>query len=109
MVTVALCSQAAGDDELSTVQRDAYRDFRARVGSIVEQSHADRAADAEMLAEQLIAAADGIAIQALFDPDSWPASRQLARLHDTIGLLLGGATPSSTARAATSAPPAAVR
>jgi hypothetical protein len=41
-------------------------------------------------AEQLIAVADGIAVQALFDPDSWPPHRQLATLHETIDPLLAG-------------------
>ena len=44
-------------------------------------------AEAVVLAERLIAVADGIAMQALFDPDSWPADRQLATLHATIKLL----------------------
>jgi len=98
MVTIALCSQAAGDHELSIVQRDAYRDFRARVAGLVAASGAGRGADAEVLAEQLIAAADGIAVQALFDPDGWPATRQLSRLQETIRPLLERAKRSSTAR-----------
>jgi hypothetical protein len=32
----------------------------------------------------LIAVADGIAVQALFDPESWPPERQLATLHATV-------------------------
>ena len=40
------------------------------------------------VAEQLIAVANGIAVQALFDPSSWPADRQLATLHATIEPLL---------------------
>ena len=40
------------------------------------------------VAEQLIAVANGIAVQALFDPSSWPADRQLATLHSTIEPLL---------------------
>ena len=40
------------------------------------------------VAEQLIAVADGIAVQALFDPSSWPADRQVATLHSTIEPLL---------------------
>jgi len=36
----------------------------------------------------LIAAADGISVQALFDADGWPADRQLARLHELVDPLL---------------------
>ena len=45
-------------------------------------------ASAEALAERLIAVADGIAMQALFDPEGWPADRQLERLHETIAPIL---------------------
>jgi len=107
MVTIALCSQAAGDDELSRVQRDAYRDFRARVAGLVGASRALTPNDAEVLAERLIAVADGVAIQALFDSDGWPPSRQLARLHETVRPLLDGAAP--TAVGVVAAEPALVR
>ena len=49
---------------------------------------APRPEEAEALAERLIAVADGISVQALFDPDGWPADRQLARLHELVGPLL---------------------
>jgi AcrR family transcriptional regulator len=87
MVTIAFCAQAAGDDELSDAQRDAYRDFRASTAELVASRGV--AADASALAEQLIAIADGIALQALFDPSSWPVERQLTTLHATIAPLLG--------------------
>jgi AcrR family transcriptional regulator len=72
MVTVAFCAQAAGDPELASIQRDAYRRFLDAVTTLVDiTGHPDRP-------EKLIALVDGIALQALFDPDSWPAERQLA-------------------------------
>ncbi|CAN5770482.1 MAG: TetR/AcrR family transcriptional regulator [Ilumatobacteraceae bacterium] len=70
LVTLAFCSQAAGDPELALVQRDAYRAFRARIARFVGAEQA----------EHLIATIDGIALQAMFDLESWPASRQLAML-----------------------------
>ncbi|MEY4230251.1 MAG: hypothetical protein RLZZ362_1100 [Actinomycetota bacterium] len=81
MVTVAFCAQAAGDDELAAAQRDAYREFRRHVETLVVEIGIADAAHAGHAAEQLIAQADGIAMQALFDPDSWPGERQLAMLH----------------------------
>lgn len=97
MVSIAFCSQAAGDDELATAQRDAYRDFRSHVAELCALAGwVSPAADtpgavesAVALAERLIAAADGIAVQALFDPASWPPERQIARLHESIDPLLG--------------------
>ena len=92
MVTVAFCAQAAGDPELAAVQRDAYRDFRRLVAKLVRRCIvADSAAvrgeagdSEERIAERLIAFADGIALQALFDPESWPSERQLAELERTL-------------------------
>ena len=90
MVTIAFCAQAAGDDELSAAQRDAYREFRARVAELARKCGIGTDDEAITVAEQLIAVADGIAVQALFDPVSWPADRQLATLHSTIEPLLPG-------------------
>ena len=88
MVTIAFCAQAAGDEELSAAQRDAYREFRGRVAGWLSSAASPTDSQAITVAEQLIAVADGIAVQALFDPSSWPADRQLATLHSTIEPLL---------------------
>lgn len=88
MVTVAFCAQAAGDDELSHAQRDAYRTFRARIAGLVDAAGIAVGDAAEARAEQLIAVADGIALQALFAPDDWPRRRQLTRLRQTIDPLI---------------------
>jgi AcrR family transcriptional regulator len=78
MVTVAFCAESAGDAELAATQRDAYREFRAHVTALVRLCAPD--SSATEVAEQLIASADGIALQALFDTDSWPPERQRAAL-----------------------------
>jgi len=88
MVTIAFCAQAAGDDELSTAQRDAYRAFRAHIAGLVDAAGIANGAAAEARAEQLIAVADGIALQALFAPGDWPQRRQLTRLRQTINPLI---------------------
>jgi AcrR family transcriptional regulator len=88
MVTVAFCVQAAGDEELSRAQRDAYRDFRDHIADLVEDCGAATHDEAAARAEHLIAVADGIAVQALFDPAGWPADRQMTRLHEAIEPLL---------------------
>lgn len=84
MVTVAFCAQAAGDVELAAAQRDAYREFRQHVESLVVAAGIGPSADAGATAERLIAQADGIAMQALFDPDAWPGTRQLAMLNTML-------------------------
>lgn len=84
VVTVAFCAQASGDAELATIQRDAYRDFRDRVARLVEASGRATGAEARAEAERLIAVVDGVAIQALFDPQSWRPARQLAALDAAL-------------------------
>jgi TetR/AcrR family transcriptional regulator, transcriptional repressor of bet genes len=88
MVTIAFCSHAPGDAELAEAQRAAYREFRGHVASLARRCGLSDDADAE----RVIAVADGIALQALFDPDSWPADRQLARL-DELQRLCAGVMP----------------
>jgi len=43
--------------------------------------------DARLEAERLIGIVDGIALQALFDPESWPPQRQLDALHVGLGAI----------------------
>jgi len=76
LVTIAFCSQATGDEELARAQRDAYREFRDHISRLVVEAGLADGAHADLVAERLIAAADGIAIQALFDPQHWSARRQ---------------------------------
>jgi len=90
MVMIACSAQAAGDRELADAQRDAYREFRGRVTELVERSGIAGEEEAMAVAERLIAVADGIAVQALFDPASWPARRQVVALHAIIDPILAG-------------------
>ena len=76
MVSIALCSQAAGDPELAAAQRAAYAEFIGHVAGLVVQCGLASARTADDVAAMVIAAADGIAVQALFDDRRWPASRQ---------------------------------
>ena len=87
MVTIAFCAQAAGDPDLAAAQRDAYREFRSRVASLVAACGlAASGIEATAVAEQMITVADGIAIQALFDPDTWPPLRQLDALASALAI-----------------------
>jgi AcrR family transcriptional regulator len=89
IVTVAFTAQAHSDSDLSTTQRDAYREFRAYLAELIrddEPSSTDHSALLE--AERLIALVDGVALQALFDPDSWPPERQLQALDIGLGVLV---------------------
>ena len=84
MVTVAFCAEAGADKRLAAVQRDAYREFRSYVAMLVgEMLSVDNSA-ATRIAEQLIAFVDGIAMQALFDPQSWPGARQMSMVDEQL-------------------------
>ncbi|MGA9278353.1 TetR/AcrR family transcriptional regulator [Ilumatobacter sp.] len=82
IVTLAFAAQAAGDTELAEIQRMAYRGFRSRVASLVDDPDGPAA---EREAERLIALVDGIALQALFDPDLWTPRRQIEALETGLG------------------------
>jgi AcrR family transcriptional regulator len=91
IVTIAFCAQASGDAELAAAQRDAYREFRGHVTELARECGLADGRAAESMAERLIAAADGIAVQALFDPSGWPPSRQ-RRTLDELTRVLDGAS-----------------
>jgi AcrR family transcriptional regulator len=84
MVTVACCSQAVGDPEIADAQRDAYRQFVADVAGLVAAAGISSTRRSETTAAELIALADGIAVQALFDPGAWPPRRQRAMLASLL-------------------------
>lgn len=90
--TIAFCAQAAGDVELAATQRDAYREFRGYVARLIGECKLAKGPGAENLAERLIAAADGIAVEALFDPERWSPMHQLATLHASVAPLLAMAS-----------------
>lgn len=85
LVTLAFVAQATGDAELATVQRAAYRAFRAHVTECVRHVVSLPVRSATERAEHLIAHVDGVALQAMFDPESWPPDRQLAMLDRMLG------------------------
>lgn len=87
LVTLSCAARAESDPELATAQRDAYREFRRHVARMVDAAGLAPAGEARLVAERLISAADGIAIQALFDPQSWPPARQLAGLDAMMAVL----------------------
>jgi AcrR family transcriptional regulator len=89
MVTLALCAQAAGDSELAETQRATYQDFRNHIAQLCRGAQLASGKAAVTLAERLIASADGIAIQALFDQTSWPPVRQRKMLFQMIDICVG--------------------
>jgi AcrR family transcriptional regulator len=84
MVTIALAAQAAGDPTMAAVQRDAYREHCRYVTELVTECRPEQPGSARRLAERLVTIVDGIAFQAVLDPESWPPARQLEALDDMV-------------------------
>jgi AcrR family transcriptional regulator len=80
LVTMAFCAEAVADPRLAIAQRDAYRSFHRRVADAARRC----AAAPDETADRLIAAVDGVAVQALFDPQRWTADRQTAVLDAAL-------------------------
>ncbi len=98
LVTLTCCTQASSDASIARAQRDAYREFRNHVTTLVEAAALGGGEPTRTTAERLIAGADGIAIQALFDPASFPPKRQLEALREllrTVGMSDDGGDRSS--------------
>jgi AcrR family transcriptional regulator len=93
MVTIVLCSQASGDERLATAQSDAYREFRHYITGLVRAAGFASGKAATSLAERLIGAADGIAMQALFDAATWPPLRQRKALDEMFAIHINAARP----------------
>jgi AcrR family transcriptional regulator len=88
LVSVAFCAEATGDADLSATQRDEYRVHRDYIAELVATAGLGSGRGAVALAERLLACANGVAVQALFDESGWPPKRQLARLHELVDHLL---------------------
>jgi len=83
-VSQAFSVQSWSDPELTAIQRKAYRGWRRRIVNLVAKGVADgrlrEDLDPEETADEMIAIVDGVALQALFDPDRWPPEKQRAFL-----------------------------
>ena len=78
---------ALADEVLQDEHRDRYREFRSafveHLGSVGVAS-----ADARRATDHLMTTIDGIAVEAMFDPDYWTAARQRRHLRDVIATVL---------------------
>lgn len=84
-VSLALSVQSRSDPELATVQRRAYRRWRRLVANLIAKDIAagrfPADLDAEQAADEIIAMVDGVALQALYDPERWAPEKQTAFLN----------------------------
>jgi AcrR family transcriptional regulator len=87
---VAFWGTAASDKELAIEQRDRVRSARARIEQVLaEQLRAARGApQIRQVARSLLTVVQGIATQAVFDPEDWTPRRQSEQLRTGLAALV---------------------
>ncbi|MDT4870235.1 HTH-type transcriptional regulator BetI [compost metagenome] len=83
LVWVSFWGMAIGDAEFSLIQRMQFRESRERFAILLEDAAAITL-DAERAARHLLVSIIGMAVEAAFDPDDWPAERQRLHLKEAI-------------------------
>jgi AcrR family transcriptional regulator len=90
-VWVGFWDLALADDELGRAEAERYERWRSRLRPLVEEAivagelAADR--DLETVVDVLTAFTHGLVVQALFDPERFPAERQYAVLDELLAAL----------------------
>ena len=75
-VWAAFWGGALGDADLAAEQRASVRDARARVAAVLEVGGVRPGPASREAARSLLAVLQGMATQAIFDPEDWPPDRQ---------------------------------
>jgi AcrR family transcriptional regulator len=89
-VWLAFWGAAIGDEELSAIKLERHRTFVAAIEAALRtEQDAGRCVgvDTGREALRLVAVLDGIALQAIFEPDRWPAEEQLAMVRAHLAQL----------------------
>lgn len=84
---VAFWGTATSDPELADEQRDRVRSARTRLEKVVAEQLPAGPSDAR-IARSLLTLVQGIATQAVFDPDDWTPGRQSEQLRTGVSALL---------------------
>jgi AcrR family transcriptional regulator len=87
-VWFAFLGHALARPALAAAQREVYEQWRSTLAGILAQARdrGELAAEADAVAEAaaLVAFIDGLALQAIFDPDAFPPDRQAALLDERL-------------------------
>ncbi len=90
-VSQALYVQSWGDPELTEIRVRAYRRWRRRIVDLITEAMASGRISTDLTAEdaadETIAIVDGVATQALYDPERWLPERQLRLLDRHLAAL----------------------
>lgn len=97
-VNQAFFVQSWNDPELTEIRLRAFRGWRRRIVMLFAEGRDGGRfrgdLDPEETADETIAIVDGVATQALYDPDRWPAERQLHFLDRHLARLTPTPQPS---------------
>jgi AcrR family transcriptional regulator len=96
-IWLAFWARAVADPEIAEVQRNCIRRTRGNIEAILADLDAAGALapglDLEDEARRLLTLLVGMAVQVLFDPADWPASRQHAMVDAELALIYRPARP----------------
>jgi AcrR family transcriptional regulator len=97
-VYLAFWDCAARDPSIAELQRQQIELALRRLAGIIRARSGERP-DLESVCERLNAVVQGLAIQALMDPQRWSAERLRARLAEEVAVVLGPAAAAPAAAA----------
>jgi AcrR family transcriptional regulator len=90
-IWLAFWAKAVADPEIAEIQRRCVMQARGNILHVLEKLAARGAltsgVDLEDEARRILTAIMGLAIQVMFDPDDWPAARQLALIDRDLARL----------------------
>ncbi|MBO2452119.1 TetR family transcriptional regulator [Actinomadura barringtoniae] len=93
-VWVSSWDGSLGDQDLGVRETERYERWRSRlrphVQDALDRGELPAGGDVESLTVTVAAFTHGLVVQALFDPDRFPAERQVAVLDDLLRSLAGG-------------------
>jgi AcrR family transcriptional regulator len=107
-VWLAFWGTAIGDDELSAAQRERHEQFHADlVRALAVERREGRVAKNRDLgheARRIITVLDGLAVQVVFEPPSWPPAEQRRIVDEHLHTLRPGASTTPRSRSHTTRP-----
>jgi len=91
-VWLAFFSRAVGDPALARINNAYYEEFRTGLSKVIRELQKNKklsmSIDADIVADAIITAVDGLGVRASLDPDNWPPERQINLMRVMLRPLL---------------------
>lgn len=85
LVWTVFWALAISDPEFSQIQREQFRRARKHIAQLLITTQPDlRPAEAQLRSRALLSGLLGLALQASFDPDEWPAEMQRKTMRELL-------------------------